>query len=124
MVDAASKMECTHCYLSLPTTYFYDHIVSSQSECAQLVALIHKGSHLESDGGYSGVGGGLPQQIQGRHEDFTLCLEEESVLVETQDCCTNGNGDEDVYRSNQNFQSTIQKMASSSRSKGIIGLGL
>ena len=34
MVDAASKMECAHCYLSLPTTYFYDHIVSSQSECA------------------------------------------------------------------------------------------
>ena len=87
------------------------------------MALIHKGSHLESVGDYSAVGGGLQQQqIQGRHEDFTLCLEEESVLVETQDCCTYGNGDEEVYRSNQNFQSTIQKMASSSRSKGIVGL--
>jgi hypothetical protein len=35
MVDQASFMQCQACSVLLPTTYFYDHLFSSDSACYQ-----------------------------------------------------------------------------------------
>lgn len=75
MVDAAIRMECAQCRNIFPTTEFYDHIIS-QSECCNMAMT---GRHNQYN----------------QHEEFTLCLEEESII--------NNNP---VYES-QNFGQTI-----------------
>ena len=70
MVDAASRMECSQCQQIFFTTVFYDHIMQ-QSNCAHKLHQIHSNYN----------------------DEFTLCLEEESMI----------NNNPVIYESNANF---------------------
>ncbi|CDW83552.1 UNKNOWN [Stylonychia lemnae] len=100
MVDAASKMECTQCMGVFPTTYFYDHIVSSQSQCAQII----NENQIQTSRSQTRVINRMNQ------EDFTLCLEEESMI---------GDNKNIMLESHNNFQNTLQKMTSTARSRAV-----